>query len=130
MNTFVPYTDFDLCAESLDNKRLGKQVTECGQILLQLDQFPHGGWAHHPAVRMWVGYDEALFAYMRTCHEHWVRRGFKSRADMDKFPEYDNLTEYTLPPWWGGPIHKSHILVLEAKHKGLSPKGLYFWPEA
>ena len=33
MQTFLPYKDFDQCAETLDNKRLNKQILESYQIL-------------------------------------------------------------------------------------------------
>jgi hypothetical protein len=32
MQTFLPYKDFDQCAETLDNKRLNKQILESYQI--------------------------------------------------------------------------------------------------
>ena len=33
MQTFLPYSDFQKCAEVLDGKRLRKQIVECEQIL-------------------------------------------------------------------------------------------------
>lgn len=132
MNTFVPYPDFKQCAQSLDNKRLGKQVAECGQILRQVDIFPRGGWSHHPAIRMWVGFDEALFAYMKICHDEWLSRGFNYRFEMRRilkeFPEYEDLQEFELPPWWGNPdVHSSHCDNLYRKSLGL-PHLPYVWP--
>jgi hypothetical protein len=134
MNTFVPYITFEKSAAALDNSRLNKQVAECGQILRQLDQYPRGGWAHHPAIRMWVGYDEALWLYTCACEAERLKRSMNPHAEMEKFPEYDELTfesEVELPPWWGGPIHQSHQLVLAAKHAGVpreNYKHLYYWP--
>jgi len=33
MQTFLPYKDYNQCAEILDNKRLNKQILESYQIL-------------------------------------------------------------------------------------------------
>ena len=46
----------------LDPLRLGKQRVEALQILRALT-VPGYGWRHHPAVKMWAGYEEALVRY-------------------------------------------------------------------
>lgn len=117
----------------LDNKRLNKQVAECGQILRQLDQFPHGAWCHHPAVRMWVGYDEYLWLYTLACEAERLVRGMNPHAEVEKFPEYDKLdiAQVVVPDWWGGQIHDSHVAVLAAKQSGVPRVDyhhLYYWP--
>lgn len=69
MQTFLPYADFDRCAEVLDNRRLGKQRVETLQIMRALT-VPGYAWQSHPAVLMWKGYEEALAAYgMAVCRE-------------------------------------------------------------
>ncbi|HZE02498.1 MAG TPA: MSMEG_6728 family protein, partial [Pseudonocardiaceae bacterium] len=74
MQTFLPYPDFAASAVALDRRRLGKQRVEALQILRALTRERYG-WKHHPAVRMWAGYEEALACYaMEICAE-WVRRG-------------------------------------------------------
>lgn len=130
MNTFVPELTFDECARALDNKRLNKQVSECGQILRVLDKWPNCAWSRHPAVLMWIGYDETLHAYMQACEKERLRRGMNPHAEAANFPWWDD-TFTELPPWWGGPIHDSHKLVLKAKLAGLDHseyKHLYHWP--
>jgi hypothetical protein len=74
LQTFLPYPDFAASAVVLDRRRLGKQRVEALQILRALTRERYG-WKHHPAVRMWAGYEEALACYaMEICAE-WVRRG-------------------------------------------------------
>ena len=110
MQTFLPYPDFAASMAALDNARLGKQRVEAYQILRQLAGTTRG-WRNHPAVKMWRGYEPALFAYTVAACDEWVRRGF--RNDMgetirQEFPQLvDALVE--LPPWLGrDDIHSSH----------------------
>ncbi|HEY9473227.1 MAG TPA: MSMEG_6728 family protein, partial [Mycobacteriales bacterium] len=62
MQTFLPYPGFTDCAGVLDQRRLGKQRVEALQVLRGLT-VPDYGWRHHPAVKMWAGYEEALVRY-------------------------------------------------------------------
>lgn len=144
MNTFVPFQTFEESAAALDDLRLNKQVAECAQILRILNTWRPGkrfkAWSSHPAVRMWVGYDEALFAYTMACEGERLTRGMNKHTEIQNllgaFPEYRLLllpsAKYDMPPWWGGPIHESHQKVLAAKAAGVPQpeyKHLYFWPE-
>ena len=109
MQTFIPYTDFDLCARALDYRRLGKQRVECKQILNAIER-GSGGWANHPATRMWRGYEPALRQYMRAIILEWVARGYKNNMEIPE-PE-----DYELPPWWGNEeIHAAHRAALLEK---------------
>jgi hypothetical protein len=131
MQTFIPYTDFDLCARALDYRRLGKQRVECKQILNAIER-GKGGWANHPATRMWRGYEPALRQYMRAIILEWIARGYKNNMDI---PEPEN---YELPPWWGREeIHASHRSALLEKDFEFyydkwgwedEPKIEYVWP--
>jgi len=62
VQTFLPYADFAATASVLDPSRLGKQRVEAPQIVRAVT-VPGYGWRHHPAARMWRGYEEALGAY-------------------------------------------------------------------
>ena len=96
MQTFLPYADFKRSAESLDNKRLGKQRVEAMQIYKAcvLDDY---GWKNHPAVKMWVG-------YMDTMIKTWIERGFNNTMGIVGAGE-----DITLPPWMGDErLHSSH----------------------
>ncbi len=113
MQTFLAFADFAKSASVLDNQRLGKQRVECKQIYLALTD-PNYGWQHHPAVKMWLGYEVALCHYGRViCHEWLVNRGFNDSlyayfiyrinelAKQDKDPSN--------PPWLGNEaFHLSH----------------------
>lgn len=79
MQTFLPYPDFILSSQCLDNKRLNKQIIEAQQIFTANHNFEHGiksGWQNHPAVKMWRGYNKMLLKYREACLFEWRRRVF------------------------------------------------------
>ena len=120
MQTFLPYPDFARCAAVLDARRLGKQRVEALQILRALT-VPGYGWRHHPAAKMWKGYEEALGAYgVGICGE-WCRRGHTDTCEVKIRAELAALGIATvrdqaelaragaLPPWLGDEeFHRSH----------------------
>lgn len=140
MNCFLPYSDFSKSAQCLDYRRLGKQRTECQQILSVLERplealitLPLTGtsywqpimegersrytkvrpapWSNHPAVLMWRGYEEALKAYLDTCIIEWKARGYENNIDRP-FVEYN----YCEPRWLGDErLHSSHRAALLLK---------------
>lgn len=128
MQTFLPYPDFKQSLHHLDNRRLGKQRVECKQILNALTN--GGGWANHPAVKMWAGYEEALKLYMNTAIQVWVQRGYKNTMPIVE------VGKVVLPPWIGGPIHATHRANLLRKNPKFyghydwteDPSTPYFWP--
>ncbi|MFI7438886.1 MSMEG_6728 family protein [Nonomuraea indica] len=128
MQTFLPFPDFTRCAESLDPLRLGKQRVEALQILRALT-VPGYGWRHHPAVRMWAGYEEALARYgLDVCH-HWcstgrtdtcadtITRDLAARCDRHTVRTQPALAAAgELPPWLGdAALHRSHRSALLRK---------------
>lgn len=126
MQTFLPYPDFRESARVLDNKRLGKQRVEAYQILLTLAG-ARKGWANHPAVKMWEGYQSALFAYFDAVCNEWVYRGYKDTLLMKGSPLMTD--EYLaaglvggfvpMPPWLGTKeFHASHRANLLRKDYG------------
>lgn len=135
MQTFLPYASFADVARTLDRKRLGKQRVEGMQILNVLAQPPgyRGGWAHHPAVSMWRGYEDALKLYVNTMIDEWKRRGYQNNM-----PYYDLAAVNIRYPWWlGDPrLHRSHQSNLLRKEPEYYrqfgwdvPEDLpYFWP--
>ena len=58
----------------LDRRRLGKQRVEALQVLRGLT-VPGYGWRRHPAVRMWIGYEEALVRYGLEVCRVWRDQG-------------------------------------------------------
>ncbi|WP_434445019.1 MSMEG_6728 family protein [Lentzea sp. E54] len=121
MQTFLPYPDFAASARVLDRRRLGKQRVEALQVQRAL-VVPGHGWRHHPAVKMWVGHEEALVRYgLEICAE-WRAQGFQDtceatmRSDLEHATgivvvrSQDELAEAgDLPGWLGDEaVHRSH----------------------
>lgn len=130
MQTFLPHADFEQSAGVLDHKRLGKQRVEVIQILRALTR-PGYGWAHHPAVLMWRGYEEALGRYGLSCAEAWLELGFDDTcaatiaADLrtigvDLVRTQDELARVgALPGWLGDEeLHRSYRAALLRKDPG------------
>ncbi|MEU6394080.1 MSMEG_6728 family protein [Streptomyces sp. NPDC046939] len=149
MQTFLPYPEFTRSAAVLDRSRLGKQRVEALQVLRGLT-VPGYGWRHHPAVRMWFGYEEALVRYGLDVCATWVAQG---RADTCATTLVTDFTRHRpgvpvrdqdqlaadgeLPPWLGEPaFHISHQSALLRKAPEIYapvfpdvPDDLpYFWP--
>lgn len=143
MQTFLPYPNFVCSAMVLDRARLGKQRSECSQLLSAL----HGrsvmgespgearsSWMHHPATKMWEGYEPALRLYMSCIIMEWERRGYQNnmvypyvlflldgpedgetrniltvdvtRPDFASLPAHPDVV---MPPWLGDPeFHAAH----------------------
>jgi Pyrimidine dimer DNA glycosylase len=120
LQTFLPYPDFAASAQALDPRRLGKQRVEALQVLRGLTE-PGDGWRHHPAVRMWRGYEEALGTYGVTVCRAWFVRGFADTCELKLREELARVgvaaprsqaelaAAGSLPPWLGDPaLHRSH----------------------
>jgi len=153
MITFLPYPDFVKSAKVLDTRRLTNQVKETYAIW-QATTDPEFGWQKHPAVIMWMGYQEALIAYGLAMVKECTAR--KRYSEFDSFFEYRFNREHTtqefnnlstfmeLPPFIGDTkFHTSHRNALLVKNprwygdlgwvEGLvalarPPKIAYFWP--
>lgn len=138
MQTFLPYADYFESAKTLDNMRLGNQCyRECKTLL-------NGGWIHHPASKMWHGYERQLCLYSMTLAVEMERRG---KWKPDVAPRwysyfYNKSFEYPdtgLPPWLGDDrVHSSHranLLRKDPVHYGQfgwteTPTDIsdYYWP--
>jgi len=149
MQTFLPYPDFARTAETLDGLRLGKQRVETLQVLRALT-VPGYGWRHHPVVKMWAGYEEALVRYGLEVCRRWCSTGradtcadslsreLAERCGEDAVRSQVELAEAgELPPWLGDPaLHLSHRSALLRKNPGFyrplfgeEPDDLaYVWP--
>ncbi|MFV2172465.1 MSMEG_6728 family protein [Actinomadura sp. LOL_016] len=151
MQTFLPYADFAASARVLDLRRLGKQRVEALQVLRGLT-VPGYGWRHHPAVRMWTGYEEALVRYgLEICHR-WCSLGHRDTCAasltsglldatgvQQPRSQEDLAGAGALPPWLGDPeLHLSHQSALIRKDPEFYqpvfpdvPADLpYFWPRS
>jgi hypothetical protein len=148
VQTFLPYADFDRTMAVLDRKRLGKQRVECIQVIRGL-VVPGYGWRHHPAVKMWSGWLEALGSYGLASTRAWLGAGFADscadtiRVDLAaagvlRVRSQAELAEAgELPDWLGDEaFHRSHqssLLRKDPEHYGRFfpdvPDDLpYVWP--
>lgn len=138
MQTFLPYADFRKSASVLDSTRLGKQRVECKQIYLALTNQDYG-WQHHPAVKMWRGYELALAAYgLMVCIE-WRTRKYRDSL-MPYFASIlDDAKWHGIrhPEWFGDDrLHVSHMANLLRKDydhyskyfSGVDQSIEYYWP--
>jgi Pyrimidine dimer DNA glycosylase len=127
VQTFLPYADFERSARVLDPKRLGKQRVETIQVVRALTR-PGYGWANHPAVLMWKGFEEALGQYGFVCCQVWTELGFGdtcaatiasdlAAADVLTIrPQAELAAAGALPPWLGREeLHRSHRSALVRK---------------
>jgi hypothetical protein len=134
MQTFLPYADFAASAQTLDRQRLGKQRVECLQIAKTLHI--GGGWANHPAVKMWRGHINALVRYGIVVCDEWTSRGYKDTC-RDKLLVFASPFGDD-PMWLGDPeLHRSHRSNLIRKlpehyapqfESGLPADLEYVWP--
>lgn len=147
MQTFLPYAGYDASARVLDNKRLGKQRVENLQILNAILN-PNYGWQHHPAVKMWREYPQALGLYHCCIVDEWTRRGFSDTTKEkfwrvlypgDPYPIYpdNHFITFARPDWMGDErVHKTHrsnLLRKDPTHYNqfgwTEPSNLcYYWP--
>jgi hypothetical protein len=151
MQTFLPHPDFCATALALDRRRLGKQRVEALQVLRGLT-VPGYGWRHHPAVKMWRGYEEALVRYGLEICRVWRDQGHQDsvaaslvaglaalRPGAPVRGQADLADAGELPPWLGDEaFHLSHRSALVRKDPGTyaalfpdAPDDLpYVWPDS
>jgi hypothetical protein len=115
MQTFVPFDNFEDSAAVLDNKRLNKQLLEGRQIYNILSSNKtSGAWVNHPAVRMWKGYDNALFEYLRVIKDECLYRNIQTEKNWNALTEMHEWNWHrgdsiVMPHWWGDErVHQSH----------------------
>jgi len=131
MQTFLPYSNFEASVKVLDWRRLGKQRVEAWQFLKVLRAGTASGWARHPAVLMWRGFEEALELYKDLCIVEWVDRGYNNTMSLTA-----GNSKPMLPPWLGDDLfhasHQSSLLRKDSKHYGMHfsipPDLPYQWP--
>jgi hypothetical protein len=115
MQTFLPYKDYDQCAEILDNKRLNKQILEGYQILKVLSgQSPSGAWRNHPAVLMWKSAEKSLRLYTKAMIKEAKVRGIKTdknEANIEALEALSGQIWGISKPFWQGSIHINRVNV-------------------
>lgn len=141
MQTFLPYSNFEKSAQSLDNKRLNKQIVEVQQIIKAI-QDPEYGWQNHPAVNMWRNHLPALFSYGLCCYREWRIRKNKPCVihKSGEFIEKESLFYSTIiyPDWIGNEAfhrtHQSNLIRKDKEYYGPQFPGVpdnleYIWPK-
>jgi len=154
MQTFIPVPCFRQSARVLDNRRLGKQRVEAKQILISLgvpvgehDGNPRSQWRHHPAVKMWRGFERCLAHYAIAVCNEWTARGFRdsleeqfvesSRWIVSTFHDISPSSVIGVPAWIGDEAfhasHRSNLLRKLPEHYSRfgwsEPRDLpYVWP--
>lgn len=135
MQTFVPYSNIQQCANVLDYRRLGKQRVEVFQLLLALNG-QSKGWRNHPAALMWKGHEGALALYGLEMCLRWIKMGYKDTCSLKIYNLGKGKNE-TFPTWFGDEkIHSSHRAALLAKdfvhysqfNWNEQPRIDYVWP--
>lgn len=139
MQTFLPYQDFEACAKSLDQKRLGKQRVENLQILEAMSGYKlHAGsmprrdwriekrtkmaWQNHPCLDLWRGHEKLFRDYQYWITTEWISRGYTDTC-WEKFNFLWNHVyegdDDSLPDWYGDlPFHQMFQSLLRRKDPG------------
>jgi len=121
MQTFLPYSDFIKTAKCLDYRRLGKQRVEAWQIYQALTKENYG-WKHHPIIKMWQGYEQALLRYGMAICEEWKIRNYKDNMLKLFIENYDINKDIGNPIWIGNKqfhaSHRSNLLRKDKKYYG------------
>jgi len=138
MQTFLPYSSFSKSARVLDRQRLGKQRVEAMQILQCLLGIGSQRWRHHPAVKMWKGYEYQLCQYALAICTEWKSRGYRDTVTttIKKLATVIDGSK-ALPPWIGDrkfhASHQSNLIRKDPAHykkyfPKISGKRPYVWP--
>ena len=133
MQTFLPYPDFKKSLDCLDDKRLGKQRVEAKQIWLALQPESTSRWWNHPAVRMWVDYENALAYYGWLACNEWKSRTYNDSLEPWFFDRFNRPIVY--PPWIGDErfhlSHQSNLMRKDPLYYSFDvPDNLpYVWPK-
>jgi Pyrimidine dimer DNA glycosylase len=119
MQTFLPYSDYEASAQTLDNKRLNKQILEGYQILKVLSgASPSGAWRNHPAVLMWKNSENELLNYVEHMIYEADWRGIKvinnRRNILELKNSYGKSWGNSIPTWMND---NSKLMRLTTTHK-------------
>ena len=103
MQTFLSEYSFTESAQVLDTKRLVKQLLEGRQIFSVLSGNTNA-WKNHPAVKMWRGYELALYNYLYCIAKEMEVRGYKYENNWNEIVRlqghFGRENGYNMPPWF------------------------------
>lgn len=103
MQTWLPFESFHASARALRTQELGRQRVDAKQLLIAL-LFPErkSMWRHHPAARMWRGYETQLNLYYMAVVAEWRRRRHKHTMELGSELHRRVGKLYANHPWWLG----------------------------
>ena len=133
MQVFLPYEGYYKSVYVLDFSRAGNQIYREAKTLVS------GGWPHHPASKMWLGYEWSLCDYALKGLQALKDRGRDYPKWFEWFGNEQLKFEDTGKPLWLGlpTFHLSHQSNLIRKDPNYYrpifgpdvPDDLeYFWP--
>lgn len=134
MQTFLPYPSFRWSARVLDPDRLGNQFYNEGMTLAR-----GNGWSHHPAFKMWIGYERHLCRYLEECYLELLSRDLDYSEHLIELDDImARYPEDQPEPWWLGDdrLHSTHRAALLFKDYDYyrafgwseQPEFDYWWP--
>lgn len=124
IHTYMTHASPSKTMQSLDTQTL-KKVRSDALVVLKALRRGRGGWAPHPVVRQWSGYENALVVYInaaiRECNLRHVRGGPHEPLPIPG--------KVLLSPWWykHSTVHKESFFVWKgSKPQTIWPRGLRF----
>jgi hypothetical protein len=102
------------------------------EICLPKDILLTGGYMSHPATTMWIGYSDALLAYLCDHIDEWIDRGRANTMKIDRPQNFD------LPAWCQDidviVSHRGRLCEKLPDHyltiwPDVAPRNNYIWPE-
>jgi hypothetical protein len=150
MQTFLPYSNFQLSANCLDKRRCFCQLKEAKQILCQLrasnlpqswqesKDYINQRYKNHPAVKMWISYEELLKYYYNIFLKYCLEKHHINTTMQKLYVKEDY--NINLPFWLNKEqFHKSHRSRLIVKDREFYlpifnndenyNNGKYWWPD-
>lgn len=121
VQTWVAVEDPERMAQVLDYKRLNAQRGNEGVViaraLMAARDGEQRGYQHHPAVRMWMGFERAFMEYEIAMCREWRRRGYQDGCLPEYVDNWRSIPPPTRWPDWYGvhPIHESHRIALVSR---------------
>ena len=91
MNLFMPFPDIKRSVESLDDRRLNKQILECYQIH-RVAMGASEGYKNHPIVAFYINHHKFVSDYGYYCCLEYTYRTGKQHKYNDYFEAYYNNT--------------------------------------
>jgi hypothetical protein len=114
MQTFLPSADYEYAAQTLDNKRLNKQILEGYQIMKVLSGASESGaWRNHPAVLMWKDAEHSLMDYIDNMVYEANFRGIKTDKNVSNLQTLKRSFSHmwgNIKPVWSKPEHIDRVI--------------------